>query len=169
MEEQDIDDAALPGSGAEPGSQELAARLKAAVRESGGNTLVAQRAGVPLSTLNSYLRGVEMKVGALVRLAAATGVRLEWLATGQGPMRAGEGLMRTGAQLGEPQQQDTSLGMTWQANPDRLGRAYQQAIESLVVLPGQRPDPRRVMQVTLLLYDHLTEAEESAKAAPNAG
>lgn len=168
MEDQDIDESPLPGSGAEPGSAELASRLKAAVKESGGNNLVAQRSGVPLSTLNSYLRGVEMKVGALVRLAAATGVRLEWLATGTGPMRAGEGLMRVGAQLGEPPQEAGSLGGAWQANPDRLGRAYQQAVESLVLLPGQRPDPRRVMQITMLLYDHLTEAEEGGKAPPNA-
>ncbi|MGH7100982.1 MAG: hypothetical protein ACREFJ_01190, partial [Acetobacteraceae bacterium] len=36
------------------------------------------------TTLNTYLNGREMKVSALVTLAEATGVRLEWLATGRG-------------------------------------------------------------------------------------
>ncbi len=173
MEEQEDDVGAFPSSGAEPGSHELAARLKAAVREAGGNNLVAQRAGVPLSTLNSYLRGVEMKVGGLLKLAAATGVRLEWLATGQGPMRPGEGLMQVGGGLGEsaatpglseaPREEQRGIGLAWQANRDRLGAAYEKAMNSLVAPPGQRVDPKILMGLTLLLYDDMTEEAERLK------
>jgi hypothetical protein len=40
-----------------------------------------------LSTLHRYRGGRELPSSALVSLARATGVRLEWLATGEGPMQ----------------------------------------------------------------------------------
>jgi phage repressor protein C with HTH and peptisase S24 domain len=43
-----------------------------------------------LGTLNRYRHGREMPASALVDLARVTGVRLEWLATGAGPMLAAE-------------------------------------------------------------------------------
>ena len=59
-------------------------RLKDAVQRAGGPTAVAAMSGVPLSTLNGYLAGGEIKLSNLVRLAQATGVGVEWLATGAG-------------------------------------------------------------------------------------
>ncbi len=49
--------------------------------------MVSTRSGVPLSTLNGYLAGRDMKVQALVDLARAMDVSIEWLATGCGSMR----------------------------------------------------------------------------------
>ncbi|KXV00255.1 peptidase [Gluconobacter potus] len=57
-------------------------RLKTAVRQAGGNTQVSIRSHVPLNTLNRYIAGREMKVSALVALAKACGVSVEWLAKG---------------------------------------------------------------------------------------
>lgn len=79
---------------------ERAERLRQAVRESGGNTAVAKRAGMHIGTLNNYLGGRDMKAEALVSLASATGVRLEWLARGTGPMHSSEsGLFETGTEM----------------------------------------------------------------------
>jgi DNA-binding phage protein len=65
-------------------------RLRQAVRAAGGNQIVAERAGIPLSTLGSYLAGGEQKLSNTITLAEATGVRLEWLATGRGPMKTAD-------------------------------------------------------------------------------
>lgn len=61
-----------------------------AVAEAGGRKPVAERAGVPFGTLVGYLEGGEMKLSNAEALADATGVRLEWLASGRGPMREGD-------------------------------------------------------------------------------
>ncbi|MFT9091541.1 MAG: S24 family peptidase [Gluconacetobacter sp.] len=59
-----------------------AERLRSAVKNAGGNTQVAARAGMPFGTLNRYIAGRDMKASAMVALAKACGVSLEWLAEG---------------------------------------------------------------------------------------
>jgi phage repressor protein C with HTH and peptisase S24 domain len=59
-----------------------AERLRSAVKNAGGNTQVAARAGMPFGTLNRYIAGRDMKASAMVALAKACGVSLEWLADG---------------------------------------------------------------------------------------
>lgn len=71
--------------GAENAIAERAARLKEAVRQAGGPRAVARRSAIPEATLNNYLGGRDMKVNALVALAEATSVSIEWLATGRTP------------------------------------------------------------------------------------
>ena len=149
MEVHDEADAELPGSEAEPGSQERASRLKSAVRAAGGNNLVAQRSGVPLSSLNSYLRGRDMKAGQLVRLAEATGVRLEWLAAGVGAMRAGE-LQAPPAPASAP------AHLFGKVKIDRLVQAYEGALAST-----RGVDKRLTMHLTVLIHDQLVDAEET--------
>ena len=69
-------------------------RLKHAVVEAGGATAVAERARLPLPTLNNYLYGKhEMKLSAAVALAGACHVSLDWLATGIDP---GASIMQVG-------------------------------------------------------------------------
>lgn len=69
------DDFGLPNS-----KSEVIERLRQAVEEAGGNQAVAARSGVPLGTLNNYVRGVnEPKVMALARIMAACGKSLDWL------------------------------------------------------------------------------------------
>jgi AcrR family transcriptional regulator len=65
-------------------------RLREAVRAAGGNQAVARRAGIPVGTLNNYLAGRDMKASAMIAVAGACSVSIEWLAAGRGPMRAGD-------------------------------------------------------------------------------
>jgi phage repressor protein C with HTH and peptisase S24 domain len=65
----------------------MSLRLDQAIAQSGGPSAVARRAEMYLGTLNRYRGGRELPSSALVSLARATGVRLEWLATGEGPMQ----------------------------------------------------------------------------------
>ena len=51
----------------------FATRLKAEVKRAGGRKAFAEKADIPLSTLNSYLAGVEPKVMMVVRIARALG------------------------------------------------------------------------------------------------
>ncbi len=50
----------------------------------------ARKSDVGESLLRRYLSGSEPGLDKLVRIASAASVRLEWLATGEGPMRAAE-------------------------------------------------------------------------------
>ena len=59
--------------------QATASRLKFAIENAGGNKAVSERASVPLSTLNGYIAGRDMKGSAAARLAVACNVSLEWL------------------------------------------------------------------------------------------
>jgi transcriptional regulator with XRE-family HTH domain len=60
-----------------------------------GETLraFARRTGIPHSTLRRYESGTQPSLDKAVEIAAALRVRLEWLATGEGPMRPGDVLM----------------------------------------------------------------------------
>lgn len=88
-------------------STELSIRLEKAIKMSGGPSAVARRAEMYLGTLNRYRMGREMPVSALISLAQATGVNLEWLATGSGPMlttERGPGVTQAAVNgLGTPQ------------------------------------------------------------------
>jgi transcriptional regulator with XRE-family HTH domain len=64
-------------------NQAVADRLHEAVRAAGGNQAVALRSGVPLATVNNYVRGRNgMKIESLSALAAACNVSLQWLVSG---------------------------------------------------------------------------------------
>jgi phage repressor protein C with HTH and peptisase S24 domain len=65
---------------------ERAERLREAVKLAGGTSAVAARIGMHVGTLNRYMAGRDMKAENMIALARGTGVRLEWLATGQGGM-----------------------------------------------------------------------------------
>lgn len=62
---------------------EVAERLRSLVESAGGPSAVARKAGVPLSTLNEYFAGTELKLARAVALARACGVSVELLATGK--------------------------------------------------------------------------------------
>lgn len=67
---------------------ERSQRAHLVAERAGGMAALARKSGVPQTTIHRVLNGGEMKAGVLVAIAAAAGVRLEWLATGTGPMRA---------------------------------------------------------------------------------
>ncbi|MCE2575266.1 XRE family transcriptional regulator [Komagataeibacter sp. FNDCR2] len=70
--------------------KERAERLRVAVKGAGGNAQVAIRAQINLGTLNNYIAGRDMKASAMIALAKACGVSLDWLATGEGPEKPNE-------------------------------------------------------------------------------
>lgn len=80
-------------------SGEISPRLERAIAQAGGPSAVARRAEMYLGTLNRYRAGRELPSSALVSLARATAVRLEWLATGEGPMQADQEVVTTSAPL----------------------------------------------------------------------
>jgi phage repressor protein C with HTH and peptisase S24 domain len=104
VEQQKEDGSAVPPSRSEGGSEnsdapsgEISLRLDQAIAQSGGPSAVARRAEMYLGTLNRYRGGRELPSSALVSLARATGVRLEWLATGEGPMQGEDAVVTASA------------------------------------------------------------------------
>ena len=56
--------------------------------DAGGVAALARKLGIPRSTLDDYANGRrEPKLSQLIEVARSAGLRLEWLATGEGPMR----------------------------------------------------------------------------------
>jgi AcrR family transcriptional regulator len=145
-------DVAVPASISD--ISERGERLRQAVRAAGGASAVARSAGIPLTTLNRYFGKREMKVDTIVALAAATGVRLEWLATGAGPMRAGA------PENPQPAAPQRPVRMFRDLHMDTLADAFAAALQALAARGQANPDPRRVMQITAILYDQLREGVE---------
>ena len=71
----------------EHASAERVERLRDAIKMVGSARDAARLSGLPYGTLQGYIRGGELKLSNAASLARATGVRLEWLATGEGPMQ----------------------------------------------------------------------------------
>ncbi|MFN8992818.1 MAG: helix-turn-helix domain-containing protein, partial [Pseudomonadota bacterium] len=67
-------------------SEERVGRLREAIKIIGSARDAARLAGLPYGTLQNYIQGGELKLSNAIALARVTGVRLEWLATGEGPM-----------------------------------------------------------------------------------
>jgi phage repressor protein C with HTH and peptisase S24 domain len=72
----------------EHASAERVERLRDAIKLVGSARDAARLSGLPYGTLQGYIRGGELKLSNAASLARATGVRLEWLANGLGPMLA---------------------------------------------------------------------------------
>ncbi len=71
---------------------ELAGRVRDCAKMVGSGDALAQNAAIPRRTLETYLAGnAEPKLRRAARIARAAGVRLEWLATGEGPMQREQG------------------------------------------------------------------------------
>ncbi|HJU27641.1 MAG TPA: helix-turn-helix transcriptional regulator [Candidatus Binataceae bacterium] len=64
------------------------ARIEELVREIGGEREIERRAGLAPGTIGHYRRKADPTRQRLVKLAKGAGVRLEWLATGEGPKTA---------------------------------------------------------------------------------
>lgn len=133
------------------GNSEIAGRLRAAIKAAGGNKRVAQISNVPLSTINGYLQGKGMKFDAAAALAEAIDVRMEWLATGEGPMRPGDPAKTPS----EPQKSAENV-LFGSIDIEALAEAISMAQR---VVPGGRlpSDPRRLAQLLGALYTEVKE------------
>ncbi len=153
-------------------------RVKEAIALVGTQMDAAQLSGVAYGTITNYVDGGEMKLSNAAALARATGVRLEWLATGEGPMRTAAGGDDAARPAATPRSAEMSgfaepgvrgetgpgnVGIAWQVNPERLARAYEMASAKIT---GASVTPTLVMRVALVIYDHLTEAEGTKPSSP---
>jgi transcriptional regulator with XRE-family HTH domain len=142
-------------------NREVARRLHQAVRAAGGNQAVARRSGVPLATVNNYVRGRSgMKIEPLWALATACNVSLEWLVAG-------------GADF--PTALDTSPRGLGEAPPESPSgaplagidmRVLAKAIEIVAAIAGAadlHDDPKRLAHRIATTYAVLVEPEASRK------
>ena len=156
----------VAASGAAGGDHEVADRLRQAVRAAGGNRAVAARSGVPVGTVNRYVRAKGgRKVAALRAIAAACGVSLQSLLTGEqipagSDANAGE---TTPLGLGEPQAELTPPTADAPSGPPDDGvdvTALVKAIEIVAAIdaPGHwQNDPKAVAQRIARTYAVLTK------------
>ncbi|MBW6399523.1 helix-turn-helix domain containing protein [Roseomonas sp. HJA6] len=189
MEADPEDGSGVPGSPSEGGSvpaaadeitQSRVARLEALWKRLGSRRKLAIMSGIPQSTLNGYLKGGALPIEGAVALARASGVRLNWLATGEEPMLVTDpapavlqpapdqrhSAFRTILGAAEPGPADHASGgggIAWQVNPERLARAYEAASRQLI---GPSVTPTLLMRIALVIYDHLTEIEAGPKSSP---
>lgn len=131
-----------------------AERLKSAIKQIGTVALISERSGVPKGTINGYLVGKEMSFRNATALAKATGVTLEWLATGIGPMKPGQ---PENPQETAPQR---PLSLWRDTHMETLIAAYRSALQTLIAAGKDDTDAAAVMRITALLYDELTGSDE---------
>lgn len=130
---------------------EVVARLKEAVRLAGGNKVVAEKSGVPLSTLNSALAGrSEPRASAMAALARSVGRSLDWLFFGtQGTAGAGEQLPTRTAQKETP---SVSGGLELSLLEDCI-----ELIEEWLALNERTMTPERKANVVAQIYQFALE------------
>lgn len=136
-------------------------RLRLALREAGGNKAVSQRSGVGSSTIDYALSAGSMRLQTAQQLATATGVRLEWLASGEGPMRPDEAPTAPAEAAPPPQPASTAgpLRLFPNVHMDRLAAAYGAARALLAARGIHTPDPLDLVRIMTTIYDELTEVE----------
>ena len=136
-------------------------RIREASRRAGGHSTLAAKSGLSLSTLNRYLSGGELKVGSLVAIADASGLSMEWLATGRGEMVAASPELPVPATEAQPL--FASLDMS------RMAKAIEMAQDAFKKREPS-PDYRRQAQVFALIYDFLgTQKPEMVRALIDMG
>ncbi len=131
-----------------------------AVRAAGGNQVVATRADMNLSTLNRYIAGRDMKASAMIRLARACNVSLDWLATGQ-ESTAPAAQPPSAQPAPPPASQPPDLFSI--VNVDKMVGCLEAAMHDMPPKFGKLP-MRKVVQVALVLYDALTAQDAEEKA-----
>jgi hypothetical protein len=72
-------------SGRDP--QDIHARIVQALKDGPAASKLAAETRMPLSTLLRIQAGMEPRLSQAMKIAEGLGVRLHWLATGEGPMR----------------------------------------------------------------------------------
>ena len=126
-------------------------RLREAIDQAGGPIAVARKSGIPFGSIQHYRQGREMRATALAPLAEACNVSIEWLATGKGPMRAGD-------HPRPPPAPPMHLKLFGSVDMGTMAQAMEVATLTFRAR-GITPSYRRMAQVTMLIYDTLHEPD----------
>lgn len=92
-------------------------RIRAAAKFVGGVKALAEKAGIPLRSMNEYLGGVKLPLNRAIAIAGAAEVSLHWLAIGEGVAQTPERIFKfiedTGGEAARkaPQQTVPVIGM----------------------------------------------------------
>jgi transcriptional regulator with XRE-family HTH domain len=149
-------------------NQEIAGRLRDAVRAAGGNQAVAIRSGVPLASVNNYVRGRNgMKIEPLAAIATACNVSLDWIvsgheALGPGPSPIGAFPIDDAAPppgLGEAQPTVPLPGVNSCVDVRLLAKAIE--IVATIAAENLWDDPKEFARRIATTYAMLTEPEAS--------
>lgn len=155
----------LAGRGA---NREVARRLHDAVRIAGGNQAVAVRSGVPLATVNNYVRGRNgMKIEPLAAIATACDVSLEWIVSGNKasatrPLSAEAFPVAAAAPppgLGEGEATAPLAGRNSGVNMRILAKAIE--VVAMIALANLPDDPKELARHIATTYAVLIEPEAS--------
>ena len=150
-------------STADLSAPELAERLRMAIKTAGGLGHVSAVSGVPVRSLSRFLSGQDVKAQALVALADACGVSLEWLAAGRGPMRPSESRVPLPT---KPDAPNAPLTLFTTVNMDRLARCLD-AVEAAFGPVSRGAQTRRKVQISALLYDAMMDETSDLNALLN--
>jgi|GEM_PF-2770961 len=131
-------------------------RLKMLAQKRGDIARIAQISGIAKQTVSHWINGRgEPQISNAAKLAAAAGVRLEWLATGVGPMRAGEG--GEGADAGDAESVPAAVAPAPATDHRLMGRL----IDGLMALYkeiGQRLPPCALGELAGQMHDDIVSA-----------
>jgi len=147
----------------------VAGRLHEAVRAAGGNKVVARRSGVPLATVNNYVRGRNgMKIESLSVLAVACDVSLDWLVSGgaaeqtEPPSVGDYPIPGTARPLGlaDAPAEPSPAGMTGGIDMRLLAKAVE-IVATIAEVTEFREDPKGCARRIATTYAMLIEPEAS--------
>ncbi|TSK08570.1 MAG: bacteriophage CI repressor [Geobacter sp.] len=125
-------------------------RLKLAIGDKSINSF-AQKCEMPESLLRKYLSGVTLPgLDKLVAITKTAGVSINWLATGEGPVRSNE-------------LQKDRVGVD-----EELLEAAIEISEELLETLGKRGTPKQKTQLIMALYDLANEREDHKIDRPTA-
>lgn len=64
---------------------EISKRIDEIIKKAGGQKTISEKTGIPLKSISNYCLGISPpKLEPLIQIAEATGVSLDWIATGKG-------------------------------------------------------------------------------------
>lgn len=149
----------------------IESRLEALASRVGGKRALAQMAGISESQLYRILAGESMpKMDSVIRICEATGVSVDWLATGRGPGPGDEHQVRDGsssyvglrAEMADTEEPETVAG---RGHLDR--DALQMALETINAAAQRSGHQERPPEQTTQVFDLLASFYELLEAEPD--
>jgi len=157
---RDLADQAIPDPDMNRDASDVSERLRHAVEMAGGPSRVSAQSGIPLRSLSHYLGGRDMRRAALVALADACGISVEWLATGRGAMSAHSGQSQAQHQESYADWRDRTLQSQSQGQTD-----IPEHQESVAPPPIDDAILAQTIEVAKLFVEHFTKPIETPEYA----